>query len=271
MTIHEYKRRAVVPLVGIALVTYYFAVLLPLSRRARSYDEPLQRDWRKLAASLDQTNATSLDFVRITNQLVETRRALAVLDDTRKKAVARLELAPELRGKLSTAFQLVDFQYERSKQQDLLEKEAKTQQTVIDGNVFTAFPEHTADTREPSLLWAALAFADDLLNTAVRCKVAAIHSLDVPLPLTNTPSPEDIGKWAEIPLEVEFTASTESALRVLRSLPLRAEEVTAPDLPKPPPNKAPLFIDRLIIRKQTPEKTDEVRVWVRALGFVLRE
>jgi len=37
------------------------------------------------------------------------------------------------------------------------------------------------------------------------------------------------------------------------------------------PDKAPLFIDRFIMRKQSPDKPDEVRVSVRALGYVLRE
>ena len=38
-----------------------------------------------------------------------------------------------------------------------------------------------------------------------------------------------------------------------------------------PPDKPALFIDRLIIKKQAPEKPDEVRVWMRLIGFVLRE
>jgi hypothetical protein len=153
---------------------------------------------------------------------------------------------------------------------DQLVQQAKAQQVNVDGAVFAGFPEHTADIKEPSLLWAALAFTDDLLNTALRCKVASIHSLDVPLLLTNAPSMEDAARWAEIPLELDFTAPADSALRLLQCLPLRTEECRAAGLPEAVPDKAPLFIDRLIIRKQSPDKPDEVRVSLRALAFVLR-
>jgi hypothetical protein len=32
-----------------------------------------------------------------------------------------------------------------------------------------------------------------------------------------------------------------------------------------------LFVDRVVMRKQAPEKPDEVRLSLRAIGFVLRE
>jgi hypothetical protein len=54
-------------------------------------------------------------------------------------------------------------------------------------------------------------------------------------------------------------------------LPLRADELRAAGLPEAPVDKPPLFVDRLIIRKQSPDKPDEVRVWLRVVGFVLRE
>jgi hypothetical protein len=30
-------------------------------------------------------------------------------------------------------------------------------------------------------------------------------------------------------------------------------------------------VDRLVVKRQTPDKPDEVRVWLRVVGFVLRE
>jgi len=101
--------------------------------------------------------------------------------------------------------------------------------------------------------------------------VSAIHSLEVNLDLTNSPALEGPRRWAQIPLQIEFTASGDNALRVIQSLPLRAEEIKAAGLPEAPAEKAPLFIDRLVVRKESPEKLDEVRVWLRAVGFILRE
>ena len=121
------------------------------------------------------------------------------------------------------------------------------------------------------MLWAALSYTDDLLDTAVRCKVAAIHSLEVAVALTNSINPEATARWAEIALQAEFTAPADNAVKVVQILPLTTEEIKAAGLPAPTAPKAPLFIDRLIIRKESPEKLDEVRVWLRAVGFVLRE
>jgi len=267
----EYRRRSLIPLAGLALLAYYILFYLPLARRAASLDQPLEKDWRKLATAIDQTNATTLDLARLTNQLNQTREALATVENTKKDAAARLELSAVLKAKMSAPFQLVDYQNERSKRVDQLDKEARAQNVSVDAVVYTGFPEHTIDTADPALLWPALSLTDDLLETAIRCKVTAIHSLEVPLIATNPAGPEAYGRWDQVPLQLEFTASADNAARLIQSLPLRHDELQTAGLPESSADKAPLFIDRLIIKKQTPEKLDEVRVWLQAIGFVFRE
>jgi len=267
----EYRRRSIIPLAGLGLAAYFVLVFLPLGRRAESLDAPLQKAWQKLFDSLDQTNATTIDFLRITNQLSETRQALVILENAKQQATARLQMAPALRAKMSAPFQLVQYQNERSKQLDELSVLAKQQQVTVETAVFEGFPEHTADVKQPELLWAALAAIDGLLRTALQCKVAAIHALEVPLALTNAPPTDAQERLTEIPLQIEFTASVANATRLLQCLPLRAEEIRAAGLPEAPTNKPVLFVDRLIVRKQSPDKPDEVRMSLRAVGFVLRE
>jgi hypothetical protein len=267
----EYQRRSLIPLAGLALISYYLLFYLPLARRAASLDDPLEKNWHKLAASLDQTNATALDLARLTNQLNETREALALVENTRKEAALRLELSASLRTKMAAPFQLVDYQNERNKQIEELNKQAKELKIEVDPTVFAGFPEHTIDTADPTLLWPALSLAEELLGTALRCKVKAIHSLEVPLANTNSPASEAYGRWDQIPLQIEFTAQADSATQFVQSLPLRAEELRGAGLPVPSTDKTPLFIDRLIIKKQSPGSPDEVRVWLQAIGFVFRE
>jgi hypothetical protein len=172
---------------------------------------------------------------------------------------------------MNAPFQLVDYQNERNKRIDQLDKEARDQKIAVDAIVYSGFPEHTIDTADPALLWPALSLTGELLETAIRCKVTAIHSLEVPLVTSNSPGFEAYGRWDQIPLQLEFTASADSAERFIQSLPLRADELVAASLPASSPDKAPLFIDRLVIKKQNPEKVDEVRVWMQAIGFVYRE
>ena len=100
----EYQRRGIVPLAGLALAAYYLFVLLPLARRAESLDEPLQKAWQKLSVSLDQTNATAIDFLHITNQLSETRQALLILENAKQQATARLQLGAAVRAKMHADF-----------------------------------------------------------------------------------------------------------------------------------------------------------------------
>jgi hypothetical protein len=262
----DLRRRLLLPVAGAGLAVYYLFVLVPLTHRAQNLDEPLQTAWRKL-----ETNTGAVDFLHITNQLRETRQELGLLENARKKAAARVELSPTVRNALGAAFQLVDYQNERSKQIDELDKRAREQKIAIDPAVFAGFPEHTADIQDPSLLWPALSLTGNLLNAALACKVASLHSLDVRLALTNSLAGDPSGRWTEIPIDVEFTASADNALKLIQSLPLRAEETRAAGLPLEPADKAPLFIERLVMKKQSPDKLDEVRVWLRAIGFVARE
>jgi hypothetical protein len=269
----EYRRRSIVPLAGLALAAYYVFAFLPLARRAQRLDEPLQKAWQKLSVSLDpsETNAAAIDFLRITNQINETHQALTILDKAKQQATARLQLPAPLRAKMNATFQLVEYQNARSMELDELSSLAKQQKVTVEPAVFDGFPEHTADVRQPALLWPALAAIDGLLRTAFQCKVTAIHSLEVPLALTNAPPTNSLERLREIPLEIEFTASAANATRLLQCLPLRPDEIRAAGWPEPPADKPVLFVDRLVIRKQTPEKPDEVRISLRAVEFVLVE
>jgi hypothetical protein len=267
----DYRRLGLLPLAGLALAAYFLLYYLPLARRVDNLDVPLQKAWRKLSLSIDQTNATTIDFLQLSNQLSETRQARTILEATKKEAATRLQLSADLQSKLNAPFQLVDYEYERSKKMDELDRRARELKTTVDPAVYAGFPEHTADTTEPALLWPALSLTDDLLQTAVRCKVTAIHSLDVPLALTNSPGTDSAVRWSQIPLQLEFTAAADNAMKFIQSLPLRAEEARAAGLIEVSPQKVPLLLDRLMIRKQSPDKQDEVRVWLRVVGFVLRD
>jgi len=269
--ISEYQRRGIVPLAGLVLAAYYFFVLLPLAHRADSLDDPMQKAWQKLSASLDQTNTPPIDFVRITNQLNETRQALLTLENARQAAIARLQLGAAVRARMRADFVLVEYENERSKQAEELGNLAKQEQVVVDLAVFARFPEHTADVKQPNLLWAALSLTDGLLRTAIRCKVAAVQSLEVPPVLTNAPPTNAIERLAEIPLHFEFSGSAASADKLLQSLPLRADEIRAAGLPEAAADKPALFVDRVVVQKQSADKPDEVHVWLRAVGYVLRE
>ena len=120
-------------------------------------------------------------------------------------------------------------------------------------------------------MWAELAFIDGLLTTAINAQVTTIHFVAAPSPLTNAPPTNSIRSLIELPVQVELTGPVANIGKFLQTLPLRAAEIKAAGLPEAPTNKPALFIDRLVVRKQSPEKPDEVRVSLRAVGFVFRD
>ncbi|MDW8309666.1 MAG: hypothetical protein RMK20_09860, partial [Verrucomicrobiales bacterium] len=183
----ELRRRSVVPLLAAVLAAGYFFVLAPLSRRAAALDAPLQQSWRKLTVALGQTNAVRVDFTAITNQLAETRRAIAALESARQRALARIHPGETLRSRLNQPFQLVDYDNEVGQRAAALTRLAREHNVALDAAVFAGFPRQTADIREPNLLWAELEFIDLLLQAAIRARVAAIHSVTALAALTNAP------------------------------------------------------------------------------------
>lgn len=267
----EYKRRTLIPLAGVAMALYYVFVYVPLDHRSKELNDPLQKSWRALATSIGQSNAMAIDFLHITNQLSETREALKSLQDAKSRAFRRLELSEELRGKLNANFQLVEYQIARSQQMDELVSLSKKQNVTIEPAVLAGFPEHTVEVTQPELLWASLNMVKGVLITAVQSKVSAIHSLDVPMVLTNNMVTSASWMVSAIPLQIELTGPAPAMAQFLRSLPFRGDEMKALGLPDAPTDKPPLFVDGIVIRKQGPEKADEVHLTLRVLGFVLRE
>jgi hypothetical protein len=263
----EYHRRSFIPLAAMALGAYYILVFLPLHRHALRLDTPLLRAGQRLAATMDQTNASSIDFLHITNQLQETRQAIGFLRDARQKALARIEPGPGIQASMNAPFELVEFENQRSKETDALQRLAKQSGVTLDAGVLAGLPEHTLEVRQPALLWPALSMATDLVRSAIQCKVAALYSLSFPAALDSTAA----DRLVELPFELEFSGSASNALQLLRSLPLRSEELRAAGWTNAPAQKPALFLDRVLLKKQSSDKLDDVRVSLRAVGFVFRE
>jgi hypothetical protein len=266
LRLHQFRRLGLIPIAVLTLAAYYLLVYRPLGQRAAELDAPLQKAWQSLALSLEQSNAPAISFLRITNQLAETRTDIARLEYARRKAAARLELPPVVRARMSMPFQLYEFQNERGKELEDLAKLAKKLKLPVEPPVLAGYPEHTADMREPILLWPALSMANGLVLAAVQCKIGALHSLEVSLALTNT-----AGRLVSIPVQMEFTGPASAVETLLQMLPLRPEEIKAAGYPELTVEKPPLFVDRLVIKRQSPDKPDEVRVLLRVVGFVMRE
>jgi hypothetical protein len=269
-SMNQFQRRSLVPLAGVALALYYVMVFLPLKKHATDLDVPLQQAWRKLASSLEQSNKDLIDFMFVTNQLAETQDARTAFDAARERMIARLELPPSVRSRMNGAFQLVDFENERSKEQDELIRLAKQQQVSIEPAVYAGLPDYSLDVRRPELLWPALEMADGLLQSALQEKLTAVHTLQSSVLLTNTAAGGS-DRLAQIPFQIELSGPYTNVSRWLFGLSLRGDELRAAGVSQAASEKPPLFIDRLVIKKQAADKPDDVHVLLRVIGFVMRE
>ena len=267
----ETRRRSILPLLAGVLGAVYLFGFMPLSRKAESLAAPLEQSWRRLAAGLGKTNAMELDFVSLTNQLQAAHTAHAAFEVARQQARTRVALDPALCAQLDEPFLLVEYQYEASWRMDALIRLAKQESVVLEPAVLSGFPEQSADMQEPSLLWAELALLESLLTTAINAKVATIHSIAAPMPRPDPQPPSHGCSLVELPLQIELTGPIANVARFLQTLPLRGDEIPAAGLPAAPTNKPALFIDRIMLRKQSPEKLDEVRLSLRAVGFVFQK
>jgi len=269
--LHEPQRLKLLPLVGLAWAAFYFLVFHPLKDRAEALDKPLDAEWRKLVTALQETNASRVNFASIDARLRDTQESLIALQTVERKVMSRVDFGDELYAKMRAPFQLVDYQNERQRVLAELGRLSGQQQVPLGPAVTNGIPEYTADLRAPSLLWAELAFIRHLLATAINCKVSSIHVLSVPVASIDAQATNLASRLTEIPMQVELTGTTLSVARLLQSLPLRAEEIKAEGLPEAATNKPALFIDRLLLRRQSPHQPDEVRLSLRAAGFAFRE
>ncbi|MCO5051534.1 MAG: hypothetical protein M9920_04455 [Verrucomicrobiae bacterium] len=262
-------KRVLAPGAAVVLLAGYLFALLPLKRQAENLKAPLQKEWTELARTLGNSNQLTLDFGAIANGLQHTRLALRTLDNTRAQAAARCELSPATEARMQAPFQLVDYENERGRQQDELRGLAAKLKATIAPAVFEGFPTHSTAVTEPTLLWAELEMVTGLLHTALQCGIPTIESLNVAYTPSNAPAAFTNAWLKEIPIQIELTASAPAVKRLLQALPMRTNELAAAPSPLSVTAPKPAFyVERILLRKQTPAQLEEVRATMRVAGFV---
>ena len=261
--------RWVMLVVALGLALYYFLVFRPLSRRVEALDGPLGDVRQELVnVNLEGSGIHDLDLGQIKKAQETLKASLAATGKAGQMIAARVELEPEIRAKLKEPFLLIDFQNERQKRIEQLTALAKTQQVTLDAAALSGFPEHKAEMKEPNLLWAQLSIVHHILTAAINSKVGTVKNVSV-LPIQPYRAAGGTEVYLEeIPVRIELIAPQESAANFLLALPLRAEEMKTAGLPECRPGKPALFLDKLMLRKQTSEKPAEVNLDAVVCGFV---
>lgn len=263
------RTQTVLIVCGLLLALYYFFLYRPLSKTSESLDEPLMGLWQQLVRTnaQDQT-VEGLDADDIQATLQQAQISRVRFEAFRQTLLARLELDPAITRKLSEPFQLIDFQNERQDRIADLSRLAKLRAVELDTNVLEEFPNYPVDHGVPALLWAQLVLCESVLKTAINSGNSRISRINVQPVRSASTNVEGSVYLHEIPLEIELSGSMLAVSRFLTSLPMRSDEVLALGLPEADRSKAPYFIDRLLLTKQSPEQMDGVSVRATVVGYL---
>jgi hypothetical protein len=265
------RRRAqtIMLLAGLGLCLYFLVVYQPLSRRAAALDQPLLDLWNDLAqASTHVTAPDDTQLPKLDTALQSVQNARDLLERTRHALANRIRPAPELTQHINGSFQLIEFQNERQLATEQLWRLARQKKVQLDPKLAGGFPEYFADRRQPALLWVQLRLLQDVLSLAIASEVSLIHSVSSPPVHVHSSEPGRPDHLADVPVQIDLVGNATAVQRFLESLPLRTDEILARGLPEAAPDKPAYFIDQLIIRKESRDKVDEVRIRALIRSFV---
>lgn len=258
---------------GVFLFLAYVLVYLPLCDRVAGLDKPLVDTWRAIQhARIVEASVKGVSSEPLEQRLREMEilsRRLAGLSNT---LAARIAFDAAVRAKMRQPFQLVDYQNELQLNKEELQGLAAAQNVTLAPAALAGYPEYSADLVQPELLWGHLAVTHEALKLAVACQVSNIVSVSVrpPRPLG---ADESAPVFAyELPAQLQLVGTMPAITRFLASLPASAKEAKPSlGLPDFSASKPALFIDRILLRKEPPDKPNLVRLEVRLAGLLIPE
>jgi hypothetical protein len=183
----------------------------------------------------------------------------------------RVNLDRSVRERIRQSFQHVDFQNERQWNLEELQRLARDKQVAVAPAVLRGYPEYSTDLKNPELLWGHLAVVQEVLVLAVKCQVTSIHTLNVRTPRPIAGDEIQTSAIYELPVTVQVSGPMPCIARFMACLPLRTDETRNLGITDVSPTKPAFFIDRVLLRKETPEKPEVVRAELRITGMVYRD
>ncbi|MCS1410847.1 MAG: hypothetical protein M2R45_04042 [Verrucomicrobia subdivision 3 bacterium] len=249
---------------------YFLAIYRPLLARTERLDGPLQNAWDQLA-EINRKSLTPdrLDLDNISRGLTQLELNLTNVTNANETLLSRIEIDPFYQSKTTETFQLIDYQNQRQSLIESLGEVAHSRNVKIEPAVFEGFPTHLSDQPRPSFLWAELIQTHHLIQSLIYAKIDSIQNLSVRrqrVPILSTAHPPAL---TPVISEVKFSCNSARLARLLLMLPLHSGEINQRLALDYPPHKPSLYVDQILIQKDSPERTSNVTVWMKTVGFVL--
>lgn len=247
------------------ILAYFLFVYRPLNARTKEKDSLLRQTWGNLEKINRKKQAPDrIDFNHISKSL---KQLAPNMESVKQSLLSRIEIDSFYWDK-SPEFKLVDYQNHRQEVIESLVKLAQARQARILPSVFEGFPAYHSDLSHPNSLWIELMLTQHLLQSMIHAGIESIAKLSVQRQRVPPVDADRLSPLIPIISEVQFVCESGSLFRLLLMLPLRSEEIQKELEIDYPPNKPSLYVDQILVQKNSPERPSLIAVWMKTVGFI---
>ncbi len=255
-------------LICLVLGIYTFAIYLPLNSWVKSFDKPIEQNWKvlnkKFPLSISQHGIDISPLEKNIKDYDEIEARLEALKITIEKQTT---FSQQVMEKLKQPFQLVEYQNERQLRQEELQAAASTNLVTIYPGVLANYPEYYSEMKNPELLWAYLSMVQNSLLSAINCHITSINSLMIKPVKSIALDDKTNALPTELNFKITVSGNSQSVLKFITLLPAKYSPEVKDAFIKM--DKPELYIDRILIKKDGIEDTDNVMADLRICGFVI--
>ena len=255
-------------LICLVLGVYTFAVYLPLNSWVKSFDKPIEQNLKVLNKKFPlNADKNWIDISPLEKNIKDYEEIEARLDALKITIERQTAFSEQVVAKLKQPFQLVEYQNERQLCQEELQAAASSNFVTIYPGVLAGYPEYSSEMKNPELLWAYLSMVHNSLLSAINCRITSINSL-MTRPVKTIAQDDKTNAFPrELSFKITVAGNSRSVLKFITLLPAKFNpEVKDASLKM---DKPELYIDRILIKKDGIEDTDNVMADLRICGFVL--
>ncbi len=255
-------------ILGIAL--FYFLVLVPLDRKVKGLNKPLETSWAKLGQSINTNKLGGALDINAMNEVTSTMEsAFSKFTDAEADLISRVLLPEETQSKMEQSFQLVEYENALVALEGQLLKSAGEKKVVLNPEVIQGLPKHEIGLSEANLLWADLAFAKYILSLAIECHFDSVVSFEWLESTESSDQDQDQPhRLHKSRFRMKAYGGMPEAQKFLAALPLRGDEAASRGLPATHLEKPALYIERILMGPSGKDPAKKVDLQLDIHGFI---
>lgn len=251
----------------------YFVVLIPVDKKVKSLNQPLEKAWQRLGSALNTNRlGGTLDLQNMNQMAADIESKFVNFTDAEVELISRILLSETDQSKISQPFQLVEFENALVTLEEQLKREAGAKKVTLEAGVYDGLPHHDVAMTEPRLLWGDLAFARYILTLAIECQLVSVFDFQTLDRLSNADTMSTTQhQLHQSRFRIQMRGNMDAAHRFLRALPLRGSEAEAAELPVPYWEKPALFLEGILVKKAVAQPSDLIELQLVINGFIYQE